>query len=72
MLTKAVVSPYTRAPLPRREHQPSLPAVGEHEPVKRIAAKLAGRGIDFSDRESADDAVRALTAENLARRLAGE
>lgn len=38
-------------------------------PAKEVAAELAGRGVDLSDREKVDDAVRALNAERLARML---
>jgi hypothetical protein len=41
-------------------------------PSKQIVAELAARGIDLSDREAVDDAVRALNAERLARYLVGE
>jgi hypothetical protein len=38
-------------------------------PAKQIAAALTERGVDLTDREAVDQAVRALNAENLARRL---
>ena len=38
-------------------------------PAKAIAAELAGRGVDLTDRQAVDDAVRALNAERLGRRL---
>jgi hypothetical protein len=38
-------------------------------PAKEIAAALAGRGVDLADRESVEDALRALNAERLAERL---
>ncbi len=38
----------------------------------RIAAELAARGVDLSDHEAIDGAVRALNAERLARYLIGE
>jgi hypothetical protein len=38
-------------------------------PAKRIAAELAARGIDLSDSEAVDDAMRGLNAERLARHL---
>jgi hypothetical protein len=41
-------------------------------PAKQIAAELAARGVDLSDPETVDGAVRALNAERLARRLTGE
>jgi hypothetical protein len=34
--------------------------------------ELAARGVDLSDREAVDDAVRALNAERLAMHLTGE
>ena len=40
-------------------------------PAKQIAAELAARGVDLSDPEAVDGAVRALNAERLARRLTG-
>ncbi|MEH1125784.1 hypothetical protein [Micromonospora sp. CPCC 206061] len=41
-------------------------------PAKQIAAELAVRGVDLSDKEAVDGAVRALNAERLARYLTGE
>jgi hypothetical protein len=41
-------------------------------PAKQIAAELTARGVDLSDPETVDEAVRALNAERLARRLTGE
>ena len=41
-------------------------------PAKQIAAELAARGVDLSDQETVDGAVRALNAERLARYLTGE
>jgi len=41
-------------------------------PAKQIAAELAARGVDLSDQEAVDGAVRALNAERLARHLIGE
>lgn len=38
-------------------------------PAKEVAAELVGRGVDLSDREKVDEAVRALNAERLARML---
>lgn len=38
-------------------------------PAKQIAAELAARGVDLSDEEAVDDAMRGLNAERLARRL---
>ncbi|MFC4114189.1 hypothetical protein ACFO0F_16420 [Nonomuraea zeae] len=38
-------------------------------PAKQIAAALTDRGIDLTDREAVDDAIRVLNAEQLARRL---
>ncbi|MFF3671119.1 hypothetical protein [Microtetraspora malaysiensis] len=38
-------------------------------PAKQIAAALTVRGIDLTDRRAVDDAIRALNAERLARRL---
>jgi hypothetical protein len=38
-------------------------------PAKQIAAELAARGIDLSDSEAAEDAMRGLNAERLARYL---
>jgi phytoene dehydrogenase-like protein len=38
-------------------------------PAKQIAAALTDRGIDLTDRQAVDDAIRALNAERLARRL---
>jgi hypothetical protein len=38
-------------------------------PAKQIAAELAARGVDLSDKETLDDAMRGLNAERLARRL---
>jgi hypothetical protein len=41
-------------------------------PAKQIAAELAARGVDLSDPEAVDGAVRALNAERLARHLTGK
>ncbi|MCW6005226.1 RecX family transcriptional regulator [Micromonospora sp. CPCC 205371] len=41
-------------------------------PAKQIAAELAARGVDLSDRDAVDGAVRALNAERLARYVSGE
>jgi hypothetical protein len=41
-------------------------------PAKQIAAELAARGVDMSDEEAVDGAVRALNAERLARYITGE
>ena len=41
-------------------------------PAKQIAAELAARGVDLSDQEAVNGAVRALNAEHLARHLTGE
>jgi len=41
-------------------------------PAKQIAAELASRGVDLSDKETVEDAVRGLNAERLARYLTGE
>lgn len=38
-------------------------------PAKQIAAALTDRGIDLTDRQAVDDAIHALNAERLARRL---
>ncbi|MFC4015730.1 hypothetical protein ACFOY2_51560 [Nonomuraea purpurea] len=38
-------------------------------PAKQIAAALTDRGVDLTDRQAVDDAIRALNAEQLARRL---
>ncbi|MFI7129202.1 hypothetical protein ACIBQ1_26110 [Nonomuraea sp. NPDC050153] len=38
-------------------------------PAKQIAAALTDRGIDLTDRQAVDDAMRALNAERLAHRL---
>jgi hypothetical protein len=38
-------------------------------PAKQIAAALTDRGVDLTDRQAVDDAVRALNAERLAQRL---
>jgi hypothetical protein len=38
-------------------------------PAKQIAAELAARGIDLTDPDSVDGAMRGLNAERLARRL---
>lgn len=55
------------------EHKEAFAEAFEDEtgwgPAKEIAAELVGRGVDMSDRELVDDAVRALNAERLARRL---
>ncbi|MGX6601919.1 hypothetical protein ACWKSP_07265 [Micromonosporaceae bacterium Da 78-11] len=40
--------------------------------AKQIAAELTARGVDLSDPETVDGAVRALNAGRLARRLTGE
>lgn len=39
-------------------------------PAKQVAAELAARGVDLTDRAAVEGAVRALNAEGLARRLA--
>jgi hypothetical protein len=63
--------------------EPAVAAVDEHErefrerfdderawgPAKTIATALQERGIDLTDREAVDDAIRAYNAEQLARRL---
>lgn len=41
-------------------------------PAKAVAAELAKRDVDLTDREAVDDAIRALNAEQLARRLIQE
>lgn len=41
-------------------------------PAKQIAAQLAVRGVDLTDPAAVDEAISALNAENLARRLIGE
>lgn len=41
-------------------------------PAKQIAAELAARGVDLSDREAIEGEVRAFNAERLARYLTGE
>jgi hypothetical protein len=41
-------------------------------PAKQVAAELAARGIDMSDPEAVDGAVRALNAERLARYVSGD
>jgi hypothetical protein len=41
-------------------------------PAKAVAAELANRDVDLTDREAVDDAFRALNAEQLARRLIQE
>jgi hypothetical protein len=41
-------------------------------PAKAVAAELARRDVDLTDREAVDDAIRALNAEQLARRLTQE
>ncbi|MFE0156783.1 hypothetical protein ACFWY5_57330 [Nonomuraea sp. NPDC059007] len=38
-------------------------------PAKQIAAALTDQGVDLTDRRAVDDAIRALNAERLARRL---
>ncbi|MFD9950285.1 hypothetical protein ACFWYW_13920 [Nonomuraea sp. NPDC059023] len=38
-------------------------------PAKQIAAALTDQGVDLTDRQAVDDAIRALNAERLARRL---
>ncbi|WP_433435816.1 hypothetical protein [Nonomuraea sp. CA-141351] len=38
-------------------------------PAKQIATALTDRGVDLTDRQAVDDAIRALNAERLARRL---
>ncbi len=38
-------------------------------PGKHVAAELEAGGVDFSDKAAVDQAIRALNAENLARRL---
>lgn len=38
-------------------------------PAKRVAAELTKRGIDLTDKAAVDDAIHALNAEQLARRL---
>jgi hypothetical protein len=41
-------------------------------PAKAIAAEMERRGIDLSDRAAVSDAISAINAENLARRLLDE
>lgn len=41
-------------------------------PAKALVAELAERGVDLTDREAIDDAIRQLNAEQLARRLIQE
>jgi hypothetical protein len=41
-------------------------------PAKQIATALSDRGVDLTDRQAVENAVHALNAEQLARRLAGE
>jgi len=41
-------------------------------PAKAVAAELARRDVDLTDREAVDEAIRALNAEQLARRLIQE
>jgi len=41
-------------------------------PAKAVAAELAKRDVDLTEREAVDDAIRALNAEQLARRLIQE
>lgn len=42
---------------------------GAWDPAKKIAAELAERGVDLTDPETAQQEVRALNAERLARTL---
>ena len=41
-------------------------------PAKSVVAELTARGVDITDRAALDEAIRALNAENLARRLLEE
>ena len=41
-------------------------------PAKAVAAELAKRDVDLTDRAAVEDAIRALNAEQLARRLIQE
>lgn len=41
-------------------------------PAKAVVTELAKRDVDLTDREAVDDAIRALNAEQLARRLVDE
>jgi hypothetical protein len=41
-------------------------------PAKEIAAALSDRGVDFTDQQAVEEAMHALNAERLARRLTGE
>lgn len=41
-------------------------------PLKHVVVELAKRDVDLTDREAVDDAIRALNAEQLARRLIQE
>lgn len=54
-------------------HLPTFASAFDDEsnwgPAKAIAAELVRRGVDLSDRAATEDAVRALNAETLARRL---
>jgi hypothetical protein len=52
-----------------------LDAFGDHTawgPAKQIVAALSDRGVDLTDRQAVEDAVRALNAERLARQLTGD
>ncbi|MET8862313.1 hypothetical protein ABZW11_05075 [Nonomuraea sp. NPDC004580] len=52
-----------------REFQQAFDDDTSWGPARQIAAALADRGIDLTDRQAVDDAIHALNAERLARRL---
>jgi hypothetical protein len=56
-------------------HLPAFRAAFDDEaawgPAKQISAALAARGVDLTDRDAVDTAVRALNAERLAQQLTG-
>ncbi|MEU5419229.1 hypothetical protein [Streptomyces sp. NPDC020667] len=56
-------------------HVPAFRAAFDDEaawgPAKQISAALAARGVDLTDHDAVDVAVRALNAERLARQLTG-
>ncbi|WP_200824073.1 hypothetical protein [Nonomuraea solani] len=52
-----------------REFRQAFDDQGSWGPAKEIAAALTERGIDLTDRQAVDDAIRGLNAERLARRL---
>lgn len=83
ILARWVAFALARRDVPPEWISPVVAAVSEHRaefedafgdaaawgPATEIAAQLAERGVDFTDRDAVDAAVRALNAENLARRI---